>query len=41
VKIELGNALDDLLVPARSGSLDTHFDREWELKAPQILRLME
>ena len=41
VKIELGDALDDLLVLARSGSLDTHFDREWESKAPQILRLME
>lgn len=41
VKIELGDALDGLLVLARSGSLDTHFDREWELKAPQILRLME
>jgi SAM-dependent methyltransferase len=41
VKIELGDALDDLLGLARSGSLDTHFDREWESKAPQILRLME
>jgi hypothetical protein len=41
VKIELGGALDELLVLARSGSLDSHFDQEWELKAPQILRLME
>ena len=41
VKIELGGALDDLLVLARRGSLDTHFDREWALKAPQILHFME
>jgi SAM-dependent methyltransferase len=40
VKIELGGALDDLLVLASRGSLDTHFDREWALKAPQILRFM-
>jgi SAM-dependent methyltransferase len=40
VKIELRGALDDLLALASRGSLDTHFDREWALKAPQILRLM-
>jgi hypothetical protein len=40
VKIELGGALDDLLVLARAGTLEKHFEQEWELKYPQILQAM-
>jgi len=40
VKIRLGNDLDELLALARAGTLEKHFEQEWELKYPQILQAM-
>ena len=40
VKIRLGNNLDELLALARAGTLEKHFEQEWELKYPQILQAM-
>jgi hypothetical protein len=41
VEIDMNGELEKLVALARTGSIEEHFDKLWELKAPQILRSME
>ena len=41
VAISLHAEIEQLLARAHSGSLDLHFDQEWDLKSPQIIELMK
>ena len=41
VAFDLTGEIDELLALARSGTLERHFEREWELKSPEIQRSME
>jgi hypothetical protein len=41
IEIGMRGEMDELLSAARSGKLDEHFEKEWELKAPALLKAME
>lgn len=40
VEIEMTGEIEELLALAGSGMIEKHFERKWELKSPQIRRLM-
>jgi len=41
IEISANNTLEETVALARNGLLAEHFDKEWELKAPKLLKAME
>jgi hypothetical protein len=40
VEVGLGGKIEKLVTLARTGKLEEHFEREWDLKSPEIQRSM-